>query len=113
MRKNVITFVIFVISLFFFYSLAHADTVCIKSSIKRNQFGAIARSQSSIAAFKKLYACPATGKHYGACPGYVIDHKDPLACCGQDDPSNMQWQLYAASKVKDSTELQCKGKILK
>ena len=31
----------------------------------------------------------------------------PLACCGKDDPSNMQWQTYAEAKKKDAWEQNC------
>jgi hypothetical protein len=31
----------------------------------------------------------------GACPGYVIDHINPLECGGADAPFNMQWQTIA------------------
>jgi hypothetical protein len=36
--------------------------------------------------------------------GYVIDHINPLACGGADDPSNMQWQTIADGKTKDKGE---------
>ena len=35
------------------------------------------------------HPCPATGKTYGACKGYVIDHVDPLKRGGSDGPGNM------------------------
>jgi hypothetical protein len=44
-----------------------------------------------------------TGYPHGR-PGYVIDHRVPLACGGPDAPSNMQWQTVAAAKAKDKTE---------
>lgn len=44
-----------------------------------------------------------TGYPHGR-PGYVIDHKVPLACGGADSPSNMQWQTVAEAKAKDRTE---------
>ncbi len=31
----------------------------------------------------------------------------PLACCGSDAPSNMQWQTRAEAKAKDAWELDC------
>ncbi len=37
-------------------------------------------------------------------PGYVVDHRIPLACGGADSPSNMQWQSVADGKAKDRTE---------
>ena len=63
-----------------------------------------ARSAAEVRAFKREHPCPATGKSRGACPGYVVDHVIPLCAGGADDPSNMQWQELAASKVKDKEE---------
>jgi tetratricopeptide (TPR) repeat protein len=37
-------------------------------------------------------------------PGYIIDHKVPLACGGADAPTNMQWQTVQDAKWKDSWE---------
>jgi len=33
-----------------------------------------------------------------------VDHIKPLACGGDDTPSNMQWQTKEAAKVKDKWE---------
>jgi hypothetical protein len=44
-----------------------------------------------------------TGFPHGR-PGYVVDHRVPLACGGADAPSNMQWQTVEAAKIKDKTE---------
>ena len=57
----------------------------------RTPDGKTARSDAVIAAFKKQWACPATGKHSGACKGWAIDHVVPLDCGGIDAVSNMQW----------------------
>jgi hypothetical protein len=65
---------------------------------------AAARSAAEVRAFKREHPCPATGKTHGKCPGYVVDHKDPLCAGGADKPSNMQWQELAESKVKDKKE---------
>jgi len=45
----------------------------------------------------------------GACPGYVIDHIQPLACGGEDAPANMQWQTRTEAKEKDRWELKSCG----
>jgi hypothetical protein len=55
-------------------------------------------------AFKKQNPCPATGKTFGSCPGYVVDHIIPLKRGGPDSPSNMQWQTKEAAKEKDKWE---------
>lgn len=65
------------------------------------------RSRGAVAKFRRAHPCPSTGKKTGACPGYVVDHICPLACCGLDAPQNMQWQSTKAAKAKDRWELQC------
>lgn len=62
------------------------------------------RSHSAKAAFARQHPCPSTGKPIPHCPGYVIDHIDPLECGGPDAPSNMQWQTIADGKAKDRWE---------
>jgi len=62
------------------------------------------RSQTAKNHFKVAHPCPANGKTKGSCPGYVIDHINPLACGGPDAPINMQWQTIAAGKAKDRWE---------
>jgi hypothetical protein len=74
------------------------------AGVKRDPSGKIHRSGKAKDDFKKSHPCPSTGKHSGACPGYVIDHVKPLKRGGADDPSNMQWQTTAAAKAKDKTE---------
>ena len=54
--------------------------------------------------FKRLHPCPSTGLPSGPCPGWIIDHINPLACGGADSPANMQWQSKAAAKAKDRWE---------
>lgn len=63
-----------------------------------------ARSSAMKHEFERKNPCPSTGKTGGPCPGYVVDHIQPLACGGQDAPSNMQWQSEADAKRKDSWE---------
>lgn len=36
--------------------------------------------------------------------GHVVDHVIPLACGGQDKPTNMQWQTIAEGRAKDRWE---------
>lgn len=64
----------------------------------------ITRSEAAKRAFRAEHVCPATGKHRGPCPGYVIDHIEPLCAGGADHPRNMQWQELAESKEKDKLE---------
>lgn len=62
------------------------------------------RSAAERAAFKRDHPCPATGLRRGSCPGYVIDHVQPLCAGGPDNRSNMQWQTVADGLVKDRWE---------
>lgn len=71
---------------------------------KRDARGRIARDPHAKEAFRRTHPCPSTGKKYGACPGYVVDHIRALKHGGADDPSNMQWQTRAAAKAKDRWE---------
>jgi len=73
------------------------------SSAERGNNGKIKRSTAAKNAFKNGNPCPANGRTFGSCPGYVIDHIHPLECGGADDPSNIQWQTVAEGKAKDKT----------
>ena len=57
----------------------------------RTAAGIIIRRVDVLIAFRKLYACPATGEHSGPCPGWAIDHVIPLAVGGCDAVRNLQW----------------------
>lgn len=70
--------------------------------------GKIKRSTAAKDAFKHQHPCPSNGHSSGSCPGYVIDHVNPLECGGADAPSNMQWQTVASGKAKDKTERYCR-----
>ena len=72
--------------------------------VARNSHGHIARSEQAKVEFKKAHPCPSTGRAYGACPGYVIDHVVPLKRGGADAAYNMQWQTQAAARAKDRWE---------
>ena len=59
--------------------------------------------------FVRLNPCPANGKTRRTCPGYVVDHIEPLCAGGADSPANMQWQTVAEAKLKDRRErAQCR-----
>ena len=64
----------------------------------RDKRGRIRRSPAAKKEFMRQ-----SGHPHGR-PGYVVDHKVPLACGGADDPSNMQWQTNAEAKAKDKWE---------
>lgn len=71
---------------------------------KRTKHSRIERSPQQRAAFVRTHPCPSTGKSYGACPGYVVDHVTALKRGGADNPSNMQWQTKEVAKAKDKRE---------
>jgi 5-methylcytosine-specific restriction endonuclease McrA len=71
---------------------------------QRDSHGKIKRSGQAKDDFKKSHPCPSTGKTYGSCPGYVIDHLIPLKRGGADAPYNMQWQTTQTAKQKDKWE---------
>jgi 5-methylcytosine-specific restriction endonuclease McrA len=72
--------------------------------VHRDSRGKIARDPRQLNTFKKQHPCPATGRTYGSCPGYVVDHVTPLKRGGADAPYNMQWQTREAAKQKDKWE---------
>jgi hypothetical protein len=72
--------------------------------IARDSHGHIARSSHAKERFRQSHPCPSTGKTYGGCPGYVIDHIQALKHGGADNPSNMQWQTRSEAKAKDRWE---------
>jgi len=85
-----------------------ADGFTPHTTIERDSHGRIKRSESTKNTFKHGHPCPSTGRNSGSCPGYVIDHVNPLECGGADAPSNMQWQTIADGKAKDKTERYCR-----
>jgi hypothetical protein len=74
------------------------------AGVSRDARGRIARDPRARNEFKRTHPCPSTGKSSGSCPGYVIDHVEPLKRGGADIPSNMQWQTKGAARLKDRTE---------
>ena len=72
--------------------------------VHRDSHGKIARDPRATNAFKRQLPCPATGKTYGSCPGYTVDHITPLKRGGADRPGNMQWQTNEEAKRKDRWE---------
>lgn len=63
------------------------------------------RSAAELLAFKRHNPCPSTGERRGNCPGYVIDHIQPLCAGGADNhQTNMQWQTVEDAKAKDVVE---------
>ncbi len=72
--------------------------------VKRHAHSRIARDPHAKETFRKTHRCHATGKTYGACPGWTVDHVQALKHGGADAPYNMQWQTNTAAKAKDKWE---------
>lgn len=70
------------------------------------------RSAAEVSTFKRHNPCPETGDRGGKCPGYVVDHIQPLcAGGGPDQVSNMQWQTVEDGREKDKLERKmCRNK---
>lgn len=60
----------------------------------------IERSAAEVLAFKRANPCPSTGQRRGACPGYQVDHVQPLCSGGPDTKANMQWLSVVDHRVK-------------
>lgn len=63
-----------------------------------------ARSAAAKAEFQRMNPCPVNGKSRGPCPGWEIDHAQPLKCGGADAAVNMQWLTIAEHKAKTASE---------
>ena len=64
----------------------------------------VQRSNKARHDFARQTSCPSTGANKLPCPGYIIDHIEPLCAGGVDTPANMQWQTVDAAKSKDRLE---------
>jgi 5-methylcytosine-specific restriction endonuclease McrA len=84
--------------------LTVAGTAAPARARSRDHHGSVLRDPAQRRAFQRHHPCPSTGRTYGACPGYVVDHIKPLKRGGADRPSNMQWQTTAEAKAKDKWE---------
>jgi hypothetical protein len=60
-------------------------------TVLRDASGNTLRNAHVITVFRKKWACPSTGAHIGACPGWSVDHVVPLDCGGADAIWNLQW----------------------
>lgn len=68
------------------------------------------RSKAAIAEFVRHHPCPATHQPRLPCPGWEIDHRQPLKCNGADTPANLQWLTVAAHRAKTKAEAgHCRG----
>jgi hypothetical protein len=90
---------LFLVSILLAGCAVQADTVTVQPLVEqrycgppaRNPDGSIRRRADVLAAFQRAHPCPSTGATTGACPGWSKDHVVPLAACGCDAVSNLQW----------------------
>jgi hypothetical protein len=66
------------------------------------------RSPALRAEFQRLEPCPATGQPRGPCPGFQVDHVNPLCLTGPggDMISNLQWLSIEDHKRKTVRDIQ-------
>jgi hypothetical protein len=97
MRNLIYVYIFLLLTLWLVTMTVHSQTLDpivdyrYAGEVVRDADGSIHRSTKVINAFKKVWACPSTGLHKGACPGWSIDHVIPLACGGRDAVFNMSW----------------------
>lgn len=65
----------------------------------------IHRDHAPLRAFVNQQACPATGLHRLPCPGWQIDHIEPLCAGGADAVENLQWLTTQEHKWKTRTDV--------
>lgn len=65
----------------------------------------IERSRAVVHAFRSVHACPSTGLHRGPCPGWQVDHVQPLCSGGPDTRANMQWLSADDHRIKTRQDL--------
>lgn len=58
------------------------------------------RSPAVRAEFQRLNPCPANGKRRGPCPGWQVDHIQPLCGSGRDEVANLQWLTVREHRAK-------------
>ena len=87
-------------------AIAEACGISVQSVYQWQKPGERKESHTARLAFAKAIPRPATGKPRLPCPGYIIDHVQPLCAGWMDAPANMQWQTIEAAKAKDRTERQ-------
>ncbi len=68
----------------------------------RNASGAIVESLGARLEFIASHPCPASHGDGEACPGYVVRHRTPLICGGEDTPENLQWQAAAQAAAGET-----------
>lgn len=70
------------------------------------------RSPAVRAEFQRLNPCPANGNRRGPCPGWQVDHIQPLCGSGKDEVANLQWLTVREHKRKTRKDVAgCAGRV--
>ncbi len=73
--------------------------------------GAADRSRSTRAEFQRTNPCPSTGKPRGPCPGWQVDHHQPICADGRDAIDNLRWIEVEPHKEKTRKDVAaCRGR---
>jgi len=81
--------------------LALAALLCIATSAEARP----ERSAAEVLAFKRHNPCPSTGQRSGACPGWHVDHANPICAGGSDTRDNMQWLTIEEHRMKTRSDV--------
>jgi len=65
----------------------------------------IHRDKAALLEFRRLNPCPETQSTSGKCPGWQIDHVEPLCAQGADRLENLQWLTTQEHKWKTRTDV--------
>lgn len=72
------------------------------------------RSRIVRAEFQRANPCPANGQKAGPCPGWQVDHIQPLCAGGKDAADNLQWLDTKSHKAKTKRDVAaCFGRVHK
>ena len=73
---------------------------------------AFPRSSVVLRDFQREQPCPSTGAPRGACPGFQIDHVQPLCAGGADAVENLQWLSVRDHALKTQRDVAgCRGRV--
>lgn len=84
--------------------IARAFVLALALAICARPARALPRSKAARAEFMRAHPCPANGHTCGSCPGWQMDHVQPLKCGIADQQSNMQWLTVADHLAKTKAE---------
>lgn len=107
MYKYLFLYLLFLPNLAFSQPIDEFKDYRMCGEVVRNSNGTIARRRDVLAEYQRLYPCPSTGRTYGACPGWALDHTIPLSCGGCDSVSNLSWM---PRRAKSCNQPYCKDR---